>query len=791
MIKSSVWAAALLGVTSLTGTAAAQVSDVEVPTIVFETGDSATSGESGDEALDLANIVQSAAKNVTTVQEAPAIVTVITADEIKERQYQNLADLYDGVPGWQRLGLAHSNMIVPIVRGLVFGVQFLQDGLSLFDPFVNVPVANRVQPMETIKRVEMITGPGGVLWGSNSLLGILNIITKDAEDVEGVEVGGAVGDGKGDRMMARAYVMAGKSDFLDGKLKLFAHGSVETYQGAELENALLVFHEPLPQPNSLNKYGPLTTTQEAQSLAVNLDGKATWRGKLQLRVQYQVGKTYKPMGLSGQPVRDAATDPRWEGVTFDDSMRDPNGTGRKNAFNTFDRFAVLEYRDRLASGKAGITMRGYAQEFVRGFDSLQVLVPQASLLVGGLAFNTDLKSYRAGASFDGDVELAKPARVLYGAEAFHEWKPITTSNSLQGAGSQAEFIAPTDFNRLPIPCPRQWDTATMALVPVAGCPLTFAYDANRTVVGAYVNPQLRPSKKLILDAGARVQVAPEAGGSVGYPVNYTLGGAIVYNFIPNWHFKINYTQGFRPPVFNNTSSNGEGVVITGDPNLNVEKSDAAQVEVNARIFKGDRRIRELSFRIDGSYTRINNLIQVTTGSYKNSGDRGLSSVEFLGKLYIQGGHRVELAYTWMRAATADRGLLKSLPEHWFNLSTVFNLVTNRVSATTNLKVVGAMEDPNRLVEYRDSTYDPTGNPMGIVTSGPTDLVLDRLPPAAEISAGLQITPVDKLSIRATVYNALMSHSYQPDVFFDYEPHLEYLPNPYEGFRAYLSAMYQY
>jgi len=38
---------------------------------------------------------------------------------------------------------------------------------------------------------------------------------------------------------------------------------------------------------------------------------------------------------------------------------------------------------------------------------------------------------------------------------------------------------------------------------------------------------------------------------------------------------------------------------------------------------------------------------------------------------------------------------------------------------------------------------------------------------------------------------LFSHTYQPDVFFDYEPHLEYLPNPYEGFRAYLSATYQY
>jgi outer membrane receptor protein involved in Fe transport len=47
-------------------------------------------------------------------------------------------------------------------------------------------------------RIANEAGPGGVLWGSNSLLGILNVITKDAEDVEGVEVGGGLGQGDGD-----------------------------------------------------------------------------------------------------------------------------------------------------------------------------------------------------------------------------------------------------------------------------------------------------------------------------------------------------------------------------------------------------------------------------------------------------------------------------------------------------------------------------------------------------------------------------------------------------------------
>ena len=64
----------------------AQATDVEVPVLILDTGD--LSSPAQDEALDLANIVVSAAKGVTTVQEAPAIVTVVTADEIRDRQFQ-------------------------------------------------------------------------------------------------------------------------------------------------------------------------------------------------------------------------------------------------------------------------------------------------------------------------------------------------------------------------------------------------------------------------------------------------------------------------------------------------------------------------------------------------------------------------------------------------------------------------------------------------------------------------------------------------------------------------------
>lgn len=151
--------------------------------------------------------------------------------------------------------------------------QFLRDGLSLFDPFLSLPAIHRTQPLELIKRVEVVTGPGSVLWGSNSLLGIINVITKDAEDVEGVHAGAFVGDGVGDRRAVAAYVMAGASEIAGTKLKLFAHGNVESYKGAGLDMPVLLLSDPVPQPNSPNLYGPLTTSDPKRSLMVTVDGK--------------------------------------------------------------------------------------------------------------------------------------------------------------------------------------------------------------------------------------------------------------------------------------------------------------------------------------------------------------------------------------------------------------------------------------------------------------------------------------------------------------------------------------
>jgi outer membrane receptor protein involved in Fe transport len=791
--------------------------DIEVPVVILDlgVGGDGDSGES-DDALDLANVVQSAAKGVTTVQEAPVIVTVLTADEIADRQFVTIDQILDTVPGYERNGFLHSQFPSNTARGMPQSLQFLHDSVSLFDPYLNIPSTSRVQPLELIKRIETITGPGGVLWGANSYLGVVNVITKDAEDVDGVEVGGYLGHGDGDRAAARVYAMAGLTDLLGGKMKALLHFSFESWKGAAFEMPAHLFSAPLPQPNSVDFFGPLTQADPGRSYLFHLFGKVTM-GKVQLRVQAPLIDRETPLGFPGFVVRETLPEDKRCTNTppvFDpaDDCYDKGRRARNNTVNFIDRYVVLEYRNRFADGRAGLKLQAYGVQFVRDFAHLGVLAPIPGLLEGGLAFGFDATSYRTGGAIEGDVELPSNLRLQYGAEGFREFALNDVDRSRQGDGIQSEFFAPYQLDRLPVPCPREPDPDNAgASRAIAGCPLTFAFPASRTVLGAYINPQWRPTKKLILDAGLRIQAAPERLGLQSYPLTTLVSSTAVWNFIPNWHLKLNFAQGFRPPVFNNTNSNGEAVQIDGRPDLKVETSDAVQGEINARIFKGKRRIRELSFRIDQSYTRLQNPIQVVTGRYENTADRGIHATEALAKLYVVGGHRLELAYTFMRMNTADKGVQKSLPEHMFHLAGVFNLIDDRLTATTDLRVVGAIEDPNRLVEYRGyyeagpNTVDSGGmpilegtivNPQGNASpaglrSAPSDLVLDRLPPAADLSLGLTYTPSPKLKISGTVFNAFNARYYQTDVFFDYEPRLEFLPNPWEDWRAYLSATYTY
>src|SRR5262249_8625804 len=163
-----------------------------------------------------------------TVQEAPSIVTIITSDDIKARGWRDINEALSTVPGWLQNSALGTLVPGPMVRGAFQAALLLHDGVSMFDPFTNVAAFNRSLSLENIKRLEIVTGPGGVLWGANSFLGIVNVISKEADDVDGLEISAGYGDGPGSVSDFRAYAMFGKS-FHRGKIKVFQHVSYENW----------------------------------------------------------------------------------------------------------------------------------------------------------------------------------------------------------------------------------------------------------------------------------------------------------------------------------------------------------------------------------------------------------------------------------------------------------------------------------------------------------------------------------------------------------------------------------
>src|SRR5713101_2306042 len=70
----------------------------------------------------------------------------------------------------------------------------LIDGRTVYTPlFSGVFWDVQEVPLADIDRIEVISGPGATLWGANAVNGVINVITKDAKDTQGLLLAGGGG----------------------------------------------------------------------------------------------------------------------------------------------------------------------------------------------------------------------------------------------------------------------------------------------------------------------------------------------------------------------------------------------------------------------------------------------------------------------------------------------------------------------------------------------------------------------------------------------------------------------
>ena len=136
--------------------------------------------------------VTSVSKKEQKLNDVAAAVYVITQEDIRNSTANTIPDLLEMVPG---LDVAHIGGGWWALSARGFNSQYVQDtlvlinGRSVFDPVFSGVLWNELDLMlEDIDRIEIIRGPGATIWGSNAFNGIINIITKPAQQTQGTLV---------------------------------------------------------------------------------------------------------------------------------------------------------------------------------------------------------------------------------------------------------------------------------------------------------------------------------------------------------------------------------------------------------------------------------------------------------------------------------------------------------------------------------------------------------------------------------------------------------------------------
>lgn len=108
---------------------------------------------------------------------APAMVSVISAEEIELYGYQTLGDLLAFEPGFYIAPGGRGS--VAYLRGLRDAVLFLYDGVPITTDVTKsfAPLGREIS-LAALERVEIVRGPGSVLWGPDAYAGVVNLIPK-------------------------------------------------------------------------------------------------------------------------------------------------------------------------------------------------------------------------------------------------------------------------------------------------------------------------------------------------------------------------------------------------------------------------------------------------------------------------------------------------------------------------------------------------------------------------------------------------------------------------------------
>jgi hemoglobin/transferrin/lactoferrin receptor protein len=499
-------------------------------------------------------------------------VTVIRAEKIAQKTAENAADLLREQPGVDVNGVG-PNQARPVIRGQRgLRVLFLEDGLRLNNPRRQTDFGEigGLVDLQNVSTIEVIRGPASVLYGSDAIGGVMNVISKDPSFTSTSNMGGFI-EGR----HSSTGDLSGLSAGLNARIGRFILQLGGTKRNANDYS--------IPT----GRFGNITIDQKTNTLDTGVDDTSAWGSlsfapaeghMLRLRLnRYRAGETgfgYVPAELYG------ATEEAKVRILYPEQ--------------NFDRAALSYTTSSLQKPWADSTnVQLYHQSNERE------LVNDIDIDIGPVAPGFPHSSVEADTFNFSDLDTwglrADAVKVLNGG------RHIAT----YGIEGTRDESFNTDFSTtittIRTPHGNQVIKSTDAL---ANAP-----NATNTAYGVFVQDEISIGRKLLVTAGARFNsVETVAKATPGWDVT-GLGfsdrrfvGALsaTYQLNRTINLLASYGRGFRAPniierLFNGPTPEGSGYQLL-NPALDSETSD--NFDLGLKYSRNNAFMEAVAFRND-------------------------------------------------------------------------------------------------------------------------------------------------------------------------------------------------
>nr|WP_086941019.1 TonB-dependent receptor [Thaumasiovibrio occultus] len=171
--------------------------------------------------------VISATRTAQSLADTPAAVYIITAKEIERFGARTVADALVLAPGLHVAKYSNYDWEISARdtnEGLNNALLVMVDGRSVVNAMFSgvywdlLPVS-----IDNVEQIEVMLGPVGTLWGGNAVNGVINIITKDAENSDEGKVSTTFGNYSYQEHHARAAGQVGENTYASGYIEYVDH----------------------------------------------------------------------------------------------------------------------------------------------------------------------------------------------------------------------------------------------------------------------------------------------------------------------------------------------------------------------------------------------------------------------------------------------------------------------------------------------------------------------------------------------------------------------------------------